>query len=311
MGVTEMSLSEVESLQSYLQSFYSSLGSSYIRDNHLEGYADLFRSDSSGEGTELSGDGENDSLSGSASDADDPLNKAGQLYNSQSSGAGSLPSGNISGLHLNNRADYLDFLASVNLADEEMRAIWNRLASEMQTRYADKEGKAYYFPPGNVYLHNGVYPPVHFYGFDEDGAYAGDYSGIRTDLVAGGLHDCTSWIDRFAGILSRYQSGALTDTVSVAYLEDTCITHVGERNLYNVNYTSNNRRWRIYDRNNNLVRTEFTDNIEHIYRIEGLPSGSYRVLVDHEAVFDYKRDMTYSGCEYLVDTATGNYSLLQ
>ncbi len=306
MGTAEMSLSEVESLRKHLGTFYESLGSAYIRGNQLEGYASLLEGWFSDGGTEQSGSESGSSRTWTAPDADDPSNRAGGLYNSQAPGSGALPSSDISGLHLGNRGDYRDFLSSVNLADEEMRAVWKELASKMHAQYADREGQVYYFPAGNAYLHGGVYPPVHFYGLDAEGRFAGDYGGIRMDLVAGGLHDCTSWIGRFSGILGRYRSGALTDSVSVAYLEDTCITHVGERNLYNVNYTSNNRRWRIYDRNNNLVHTEFTDNIEHIYRIEGLAEGTYRVLVDQEAVFDYRRDMTYSGCEYLVDTATGN-----
>nr|WP_303183319.1 hypothetical protein [Lachnoclostridium phocaeense] len=133
-----------------------------------------------------------------------------------------------------------------------------------------------------------------------------DVTGIRTDLIHGGLNDTTLWSNRFQA-LSRFTSNAMEDYSSLAYIKDYHINQVETDYVENIDYTSDERKWVVTNAATGEVLEErITDNPRHDFMFSGYGPGEYLVTAFQMADVTRGTFVRYDVCDYLIDAETGN-----
>ncbi len=150
--------------------------------------------------------------------------------------------------------------------------------------------------------------------FSGAGAYRGPYTGVRTDLISGGFQDFNSWSERF-NHLTRFTSNSMADFCSVGYIKEYHIANVTTNGIQVVDYTSDTRRWRVYNRDTGeLLHPEGADSDGYIYTnnprrqlsMTFNTAGHYRIVAEQEANYYMRTSVSYDICEYLFDLETRN-----
>ena len=150
--------------------------------------------------------------------------------------------------------------------------------------------------------------------FSGVGAYRGPYAGIRTDLINGGFQDFNSWSDRFTA-LTRFTSNAMSDFCNVGYIEEYHLSNVTTGEIQVVNYTSDERRWRVYNKDTGELMLPqgadsdgyiYTNNPQHSLSTTFNQAGHYRIVAEQQAVYYLRTTVSYDICEYLFDIETRN-----
>ena len=140
----------------------------------------------------------------------------------------------------------------------------------------------------------------------------GDYSGIRNDLIRGGLNDCNSWSNRFKG-LERVTSNNMEDYCVLAYIKDYHISNVKIDDVNVIDWTSDQRRWRVTNTDTGEIMHPkgadkdgyiITDNPQHALSLAFAKAGHYKVVAEQKARYTMRTSVKYDICDYLFDAET-------
>ncbi len=106
-----------------------------------------------------------------------------------------------------------------------------------------------------------------------------------------------------------YTSAALNDDMYIGYFTEYHIESATKDYVFNVDYTSDQRRWSIYLDDVQVSEPIITYNPQHelnfteVYQTYG--TGQYYVVAEQLATYSKATYVTYDKCEYLFDIGTG------
>lgn len=135
--------------------------------------------------------------------------------------------------------------------------------------------------------------------------YLTGMTGVRTDLVFGGLNDALTWTERIGKTLAFY-SNTMTDIHDLCYLIDYRIISCKENYISEVSYNSDIRTWIVYDMNGNEISRAVTETPEHTFRFTGDQAGKYRIVAYQNADYTIETRAEYEVYEYLFEPETKN-----
>ena len=136
----------------------------------------------------------------------------------------------------------------------------------------------------------------------ENSGNTGGLTGIRNDLVFGGLNIAGSWEDRFRNLATRY-SGPISKPPTFSLLTEYRVSNVRVNDRTNVHFIPDTRYWSI-DKPNGETMTVKTEDPYLVFTPQ--EQGTYNFRCSQEATFTVRTLLTITKTQYLFDSATGS-----
>ena len=197
-------------------------------------------------------------------------------------------------------------LPTVDDPTYKLQEEWEKLKRDMSIYISNRDEsniRTHVNPPIRIDKHN--IPPVSI--MSDDMAHGGEITGIRSDLVRGGLRDSNSYAQRFYPLMLRFSSNAYSNYAkTVLLINDYHMTGVSDTSYTDVSYLSDERNWTLTNLDTGEVMKLQTSNPEHELKLMKLQKGNYSLVATQPAICTMTHAINFLKCWYLVDAPSKN-----